>query len=72
MTEWRKATEADLDLLVAEAVDLADGFYGDRPVDWEDLFDRVEQYTHLELPNQTDDPLFGKIKRRVRKIRSEG
>lgn len=68
----RPATAEDLQALVAEAVEIADGFYGSGPIDWEGLFDRLESWSGLDLPPTWDDPLYGRIKRAVRKARSEG
>lgn len=69
--ERRPATDDDLDRLVDAAVDIADGFYGDGPIDWEGLFDRLEQWTNLDLPPSWDHPIYGRIKRRVRKARAD-
>lgn len=70
-TDRRPATADDLERLVTEAVEIADGFFGSDPIDWERLFERLESWSGLDLPDQWDDPLFDRIKRKVRAARRD-
>jgi hypothetical protein len=56
--------------LVERAVEIADGFYGDGPIEWEGLVERLESWCDVAFPEwgtATDA-----LQRRVRAARSAG
>lgn len=57
--------------------DIVDGWYPDGPIDWEDLLDRVDRAelsdgSIVDLGDSMISPAIKKIKREVRKYRSQG
>lgn len=73
---WDPATwpAYDPDLHLAAVMALADEMgeegiarYEGSGFDWERFIDKMEAYLYVNLPDQTDDPLFDKIKRIARK-----
>lgn len=62
VTEAKDVTED----LLEEAVSIVEGWYPDGQVDWVNVWDRMEQYSDLDLGTQIDSPAMRKIKRYVR------
>lgn len=77
--EWHDVTEAaDVTEQVLEmARDVIDGWYSDGPIDWENVWDRMEGISsdgrwYLSWGNDNDTPAMRKIQRVIRKERREG
>lgn len=62
VVEARDVTED----LLEEAVSIVEGWYPDGRVDWANVWDRMEQYSDLDLGTQIDSPAMRKMKRHVR------
>lgn len=56
--------------ILDEALEIADGWYADRNIDWEDLLDRLERHSPYDLGQDPDSPAIRKIKRYVRSQRN--
>lgn len=50
---------------------VVEGWYMDQPVDWEDVLERVEKGDAWDFGTQMDSPAINKIKRTIRKWKSE-
>lgn len=59
-----EASDVD-DALIEDALDIADGWYSEGPIDWEDLIDRLEGTT-LDFGVNMDSQAIRKIQREVR------
>lgn len=62
--------------LVQQAVDVVDGWYAERRIDWEDVYDRLEKHTledgrGIDLGGDLGSPALVALKRRVREARKE-
>lgn len=62
--------------MVKLALDIVDGWYQEGPIDWEDVWDRLDgaelaDGTRLELGVELLSPALKKIKREVLKARKE-
>lgn len=66
--EAKDVTEEDLQ----EVEDITDGWYADTRIDWDDVWDRMERGSDLDLGPQLDSPAMRKMKAHVRKLRREG
>lgn len=65
-------TAADVTEDVTQAVwEVVEGWYLDRPIDWEDVFDRAERWSDLDFGQDWDSPAIRKIKRTVREWKRE-
>ena len=64
-------TPEEYSTAVDAAVVIADGFFQEGPIDWDDLLYRLEEWTGIDLPDQMDDPELLRLMRDVRKIRRE-
>ncbi|RZS39135.1 hypothetical protein EV193_104351 [Herbihabitans rhizosphaerae] len=63
--------------VIALAVEIVDGWYQDRRVDWEDVWERLdgaemEDGTKLDLGDDLLSPYLGALRREVQRIRREG
>jgi hypothetical protein len=69
--------EADVtDEIVEMAWSYVEGWYLDKPIDWEDVFERMERSTLADgrtpdLGPQVDTPAMRLIKKRVRAMKAE-
>lgn len=52
--------------LLDEAFSIVEGWYSDTRIDWEDVWDRMERYSDLDLGPQIDSPAMRKMQRYVR------
>lgn len=73
VTQAEEVTEELLEMVEG----VTDGWYLDKPVDWEDVWERMDgtplnDHTLLDLGGETDTPAMRKMQRHVRKIRSQG
>ena len=58
--------------IIERAIEIADGWYQDRPIDWEDLLFRLEEHLpDVDFGLEIDTPAIRRIKREVRGVRSE-
>src|SRR5690606_22975348 len=63
--------------IIEQAVEITDGWYADGPIDWDDVWDRLERSRladgrGIDLGNDQDTPAMRKIRRETRKRRREG
>ena len=56
--------------ILDEALEIADGWYADTNIDWEDLLDRLERHSPWDFGQDPDSPAIRKIKRYVRSQRN--
>lgn len=57
--------------------DIIEGWYNEGPIDWEDVWDRMDKVVlddgrGIDLGDSLDSPAMRKIKREIRKWRSQG
>lgn len=57
--------------VINAALEIADGWYPDGPIEWDSVFDRLEGWTGWDFGTSWDTPALRKIKREVLKIRRE-
>ncbi|MFI9271810.1 hypothetical protein ACIGXM_13985 [Kitasatospora sp. NPDC052896] len=65
------------DELVEMAFEICDGWYQNTRIDWENVLERMEKYgmgdgRGLDWGTEMSTPAIEQLKRRVRKMRSEG
>ena len=78
LMDARIVTAADVtDEIIEQAVEITDGWYADGPIDWDDVWDRLERSRladgrGIDLGNDQDTPAMRKIRREIRKRRREG
>lgn len=75
-TEVTAAAQAT-DEIQEIADDVIEGWYNDGPIDWADVWDRMDgtrldDGTYLDLGTQSDSPAMRKIQRKVRADRTAG
>lgn len=51
---------------IIDALEIVDGWYSEGPIDWEDVWDRLER-TGVDMGNEWNSGAMRKIKREVRK-----
>lgn len=70
---WPQVVEADdvTPEILAEAVEIVDGWYMDCPFDWEDFFSRLESSLCVDTGSQWDTPAIKKIQAAARKAKRE-
>lgn len=81
MLEVNAADDVD-EAVLAAAEDVADGWYADTPIDWEDVWDRLDGSLvwnegprakwALSMGSTLDSPAQRKIQREIRKRRRDG
>lgn len=65
------------DEIIEKAYEVAEGWYADSPIEWDDVWDRMEGTSYLDSGaylhwgSETDTPAMRKIQREVRKMRSQ-
>lgn len=64
--EANDVTQEDLD----EALSIVEGWYDEGRIDWDDVWERMERYSDLDLGTEIDSPAMRKMKRYVRSERN--
>lgn len=64
------------DEILEQVVEITDSWYQDGNIDWENVWDRLENYrlssgATIEI-DELDNPAIRKIKRHVRNLRAQG
>lgn len=68
--EITKASDVT-DEVIGMVRDIADGWYSDGPIDWEDIWDRLERsprddWSFFSVGSELDSPAIRKIKKVIR------
>lgn len=58
----KDVTQEDLD----EALSIVEGWYNEGRIDWDDVWERMERYSDLDLGPEMDSPAMRKMQRYVR------
>lgn len=56
--------------ILDDALEIADGWYADSRIEWDDLIDRLERNSPWDFGQDPDSPAIRKIKRYVRSQRN--
>lgn len=58
--------------ILAAAEEIHDGWYADKPVDWQNFIDRLESYTDVDFGTNMDSALIKAVKKHIRAYRKSG
>jgi hypothetical protein len=66
---WSPAEEMGRDEIYRVAEEIADGWYAEGRVDWQDFIDRLEKYTDVDFGCDMGSPLIKGVKAHIRAYR---